>query len=57
VVHFRKTDQDRLIPETAVRVFRRYLQMFPEHSEQYVDYLAIEFGQTWEHACPPTPTP
>jgi len=30
------------IPETAVRVFRRYLQMFPEHSEQFVDYLITQ---------------
>ena len=27
------------IPETAIRVFRRNLQMFPENSEQYIDYL------------------
>ena len=27
------------IPETGVRVFRRYIQMFPENSEEYIDYL------------------
>ena len=27
------------ISETAVRVFRRYLQMFPENSEEYITYL------------------
>ena len=27
------------IPETAIRVFRRYLQMFPENSEDYILYL------------------
>ena len=27
------------IPETAVRVFRRHLQMFPDNSEQFIDYL------------------
>lgn len=27
------------IPETAVRVFRRYLKLAPENAEEYVDYL------------------
>ena len=27
------------IPETAVRVFRRHLQMFPDNSEQFIEYL------------------
>jgi pre-mRNA-splicing factor SYF1 len=27
------------IPETAVRVFRRYLQLCPENAEEYIDYL------------------
>lgn len=27
------------IPETAVRVFRRYLKLSPENAEEYVDYL------------------
>lgn len=27
------------IPETAVRVFRRYLKLCPENAEEYVDYL------------------
>ena len=27
------------IPETAVRVFRRHLQMFPDSSEQFIEYL------------------
>ncbi|XP_045482989.1 pre-mRNA-splicing factor syf1 homolog [Harmonia axyridis] len=27
------------IPETAVRVFRRYLKLFPENAEEYIDYL------------------
>ncbi|KAK9871432.1 hypothetical protein WA026_012807 [Henosepilachna vigintioctopunctata] len=27
------------IPETAVRVFRRYLKLSPENSEEYIDYL------------------
>ncbi|KAL1497113.1 hypothetical protein ABEB36_008125 [Hypothenemus hampei] len=27
------------IPETAVRVFRRYLKLFPEKSEEYVEYV------------------
>ncbi|VDO92828.1 unnamed protein product [Soboliphyme baturini] len=31
--------QDHNIPETAVRVFRRYLKLFPEESEAYVEYL------------------
>lgn len=28
------------IPETGVRVFRRYLKLFPENAEEYIDYLA-----------------
>ncbi|XP_017767919.1 PREDICTED: pre-mRNA-splicing factor SYF1 [Nicrophorus vespilloides] len=27
------------IPETAVRIFRRYLKLCPENAEQYVEYL------------------
>lgn len=27
------------IPETAVRVFRRYLKLFPENAEEYVEYV------------------
>lgn len=27
------------IPETAIRVFRRYLKLAPENAEEYVDYL------------------
>ena len=27
------------IPETAVRVFRRFLKLQPENTEEYVDYL------------------
>ena len=27
------------IPETAVRVFRRFLKLCPEETEEYVDYL------------------
>ncbi|XP_044761023.1 pre-mRNA-splicing factor syf1 homolog [Coccinella septempunctata] len=27
------------IPETAVRVFRRYLKLFPENAEEYIEYL------------------
>ena len=27
------------IPETAIRVFRRHLQMYPDNSEQYISYL------------------
>ncbi|KAG1714240.1 Pre-mRNA-splicing factor SYF1 [Nymphon striatum] len=27
------------IPETAVRVFRRYLKLYPENAEQYIEYL------------------
>lgn len=27
------------IPETAVRVYRRYLKLYPEDAEEYVDYL------------------
>lgn len=27
------------IPETALRVFRRYLKLSPENAEEYVDYL------------------
>ncbi|XP_019864746.1 pre-mRNA-splicing factor syf1 homolog [Aethina tumida] len=32
------------IPETAVRVFRRYLKLAPENAEEYVDYLT-EIGR------------
>lgn len=28
------------IPETAVRVYRRYLKLFPEDAEEYIEYLA-----------------
>lgn len=28
------------IPETAVRVFRRYLKLFPENAEEYIEYLS-----------------
>lgn len=27
------------IPETALRVFRRYLKLYPENAEEYVEYL------------------
>lgn len=27
------------IPETAVRVYRRYLKLFPEDAEEYIEYL------------------
>ena len=27
------------IPETAVRVFRRHLQMYPDNSEHFIEYL------------------
>lgn len=27
------------IPETGVRVFRRYLKLFPENAEEYIEYL------------------
>ncbi|XP_055320314.1 pre-mRNA-splicing factor syf1 homolog [Sitodiplosis mosellana] len=27
------------IPETAVRVYRRYLKLYPEDSEEYIEYL------------------
>uniref|UniRef100_A0A8D9DPY9 Pre-mRNA-splicing factor SYF1 n=3 Tax=Cacopsylla melanoneura TaxID=428564 RepID=A0A8D9DPY9_9HEMI len=27
------------VPETAVRVFRRYLKLFPEDAEDYIEYL------------------
>ncbi|GAB0087733.1 Pre-mRNA-splicing factor syf1 homolog [Sergentomyia squamirostris] len=27
------------IPETAVRVYRRYLKLFPENAEEYIEYL------------------
>lgn len=32
--------QKHNIPETAVRVFRRYLKLCPENAEEYVDYLS-----------------
>ncbi|KAI5742072.1 hypothetical protein M8J77_002699 [Diaphorina citri] len=28
------------VPETAVRVFRRYLKLFPEDAEDYIEYLS-----------------
>lgn len=28
------------IPETAVRVYRRYLKLFPEDAEEYIEYLS-----------------
>lgn len=28
------------IPETAVRVYRRYLKLFPEDAEEFIDYLS-----------------
>ena len=37
------------IPETAVRVFRRYLKLFPENREEYVEYL-VEIGRLDEAA-------
>ena len=37
------------IQETAVRVFRRYLQLFPDNAEQYVEYL-ISIGRLDEAA-------
>ncbi|KAM3927342.1 pre-mRNA-splicing factor SYF1 [Leptodactylus fuscus] len=27
------------LPETAVRVYRRYLKLFPENAEEYIEYL------------------
>lgn len=35
-IHFLKKHD---IPETAVRVFRRYLKLCPEDTEEYIDYL------------------
>lgn len=32
--------QKHNIPETAVRVFRRYLKLCPENAEEYVEYLS-----------------
>ncbi|KAJ9583376.1 hypothetical protein L9F63_022283, partial [Diploptera punctata] len=37
------------IPETAVRVFRRYLKLYPEDAEDYIEYL-ISIGRLDEAA-------
>lgn len=37
------------IPETAVRVYRRYLKLFPEDAEEYIEYLT-EVGKLDEAA-------
>lgn len=37
--HYLKFVKMHNIPETAVRVFRRFLKLCPEDTEQYVDYL------------------
>ncbi|XP_023718112.1 pre-mRNA-splicing factor syf1 homolog isoform X2 [Cryptotermes secundus] len=37
------------IPETAVRVFRRYLKLYPEDTEDYIEYL-ISIGRLDEAA-------
>uniref|UniRef100_A0ABD2VYW0 Suppressor of forked domain-containing protein n=1 Tax=Trichogramma kaykai TaxID=54128 RepID=A0ABD2VYW0_9HYME len=37
------------IPETAIRIFRRYLKLAPEEAEEYIDYL-ISIGKLDEAA-------
>ena len=33
------------IPETAVRVFRRFLKLCPEETEEFVDYLKLKYKE------------
>jgi pre-mRNA-splicing factor SYF1 len=37
------------VPETAIRIFRRYLKLEPGHVEDYIDYL-VDAGQAGEAA-------
>ena len=38
------------LPETTVRVYRRYLKICPEEAEDYIDYL-VDIGRLDEAAC------
>ena len=38
------------LPETTVRVYRRYLKICPEEAEEYIDYL-VSINRLDEAAC------
>ena len=38
------------LPETTVRVYRRYLKICPEETEEYIDYL-VSIDRLDEAAC------